>query len=265
MHKSFLKFYVSLLIALAPTAALSTDGMSRRSFLRGALAAAGTAAAAPSLLANTRIPYAIKLRLMKLRLSTLDNVDSGLENYINELKKIMEQTEPGRLKDFLNMRIEKAEKSLSIFKEVQLNTKGETITDHSSSSNPAPSSTEAEQHRVRQIHQENQKRLESLGDLESVPLAIRILMIRGLLDVDVLKRMAMQVHYGRENRILNSADLSLLIKYRELLIKTQQSVGESNLAFYLVPQFIDEVDHVLKQNADWQKIKGSAISCKKMI
>jgi len=273
MHKNLLKFYVSLLIALAPLSALGDDEkpeMNRRSFLRGLIATAGAAAATPVIASGgsgvSTVPKAIKLQLAKLRVSGLrvssDTIDTSLETYIDKLTQIMENTEPGRLKDFLSMRIEKAQKTMAVYREIQLNSNGEVPTDHSSSL--SQTRLQAEQERLKQLHKDNLERIKNLGDLESVTPDVRLVMIRGLLDTDLMNRMVAQNIYGVENSILSNPDVSLLIEYKRLLEATIDQAPETSLVAKIAPQFLVEVNLVLESSPLWHsRQKGSSLSCGK--
>jgi len=274
MLTNLLKFYVSLLFVLTPLKALAEDEqhiVSRRSFLGGLLATAGAAAAAPVIPINgtpSALTEAAKLQLAKLRLSSLDTIDSGLEVYIDKLTQIMKSTDSQRLKEFLSMRIEKAERALAVYKDIQLNSTGEVTTDHSTSVSQADPSVQAEKERLKQLHKKNQERVQNLGDLESIDPDVRLLMIRGLLDVDVMNRMAAQNAYGIENTILSNPDVSLLTEYKRLIEATIASAPASSLVLILAPQLLAEVEVVLENSPLWHRrhqAKGKALSCGKFI
>jgi len=275
--KTSLKFYVTILLMVTSSVSFADDDLpedsSRRGFLKAVVATATSAAVAPSVVSEigtatrVKIPPEIKRQLARFRLESLDTVESGLEVYIEKLKEIAQNTNSKELEVFLKARVKSAEQALSVFNNVKINSQGEEITRFELQQD-VETLRLPEKERLKEKQALNQSRLNSLSDLQSMPHDVRTLLIRGLLDVGLMNRMAWQAHFGAEAQILDAADADLLQSYKEMLAITLESAPKNSLSSLLIPKLLKEARFVLS-NSPVHKLKkrntNRSFSCGKFI
>jgi|GEM_PF-2766220 len=260
---------------------ISTSGLgneekskiSRRGFLGSLVATTATAVVAPSVLsagANTTaassavIPQALLKKLAALRIASLDTIDSGLGVYVKQLKKILSATKSDKVASLLNARILKAEESLAVYDQVRAAAQGEMRTSFNKGSNAGGDSLTQTDHQS--TLKLNQKKARALRDLSSLPPDSRFLIIRSLLDVRLLNRMAWQAHYGSASLVLTSSDVSLLEEYRHALELTLSDSAKGSLSKSIIPSLLREADFVLENTSlSLRAKKARSFSCKKIL
>jgi len=245
-------------------------GLTRRGFISSFLAAGAVAATPSSVLSagstsgssTAALPPAILKKLAAIRISSLDTIDSGLNVYIKQLRKILADTRSESLKKLLNARIIKAENALTIYQDVRMAARGEVTTSFENSNTVSNSLSKIDQKETLRL---NQKKIRMLQDLDSISPDLKFLIIRSVLDVRLLNRMAWQAHYGSESIILSQSDTALLEKYQLALEKALSMSPPDSMSALMIPKLLTEVDFVLDNTKFSVRTGRESFSCKSLI
>lgn len=311
----FFTFVFSILFSITIFANQNTDKtqLSRRGFLRGLMGAGAVAAVNPmSVLSsgfgavNAALPEALKRHIVKVRLKTISVVGEsatgqvsdpflGLKNYIKFLEELALDPNNANYNSALLNKLKAAKQSLVVFEQAYL----KNINSASNLDNKSANSGETSQSQSVNVQDpisiEEEKGSDYLSLLRQMPMDLRVLTIRSLLGVDLLRRMAWQVHYSgivsidnaevsvegvqfgsyrnKPTLILTETEFLLVQKYKSYLVQTWNEILQEktflkskgmldgfeniSIAELLLIQFIEESELVVQAYKTAQNFNNS--------
>lgn len=210
----FFIFVFSILFSITICANPKTDKtqLSRRGFLRGLLGAGAVAAVNPmSVLSsgfgavNAALPEALKRHIVKVRLRTISVVGEsaagqvadpflGLKNYIKFLEDLALDPNNASYNSALLNKLKAAKQSLTMFEQAYLKNINSS-SDVDTKSTNSSETTQGQNVKVKDSVSNNDDQ-NYLNQLREMPMDLRIIALRSMIGVDLLRRMAWQVHYS---------------------------------------------------------------------
>ena len=217
----------------------------------------GAAAAKHILPKGTLSPKVLK-EIAKIRIKALQGAHelgaSGLESYIFQLKKLHSKVQSDAIKKLLEGRIGLAEKTL---RNVHL-----LHTKHGVSDVKSKSDGDG-------LRQALDRRQQIYKDYVDMPIDLRIITIRAMLDPALLRRMAWQfetleISKGFFPEALSHSDARFLKKYLSFLESFKEPASKSPLAQQVLKQTIREVEASLYSYRQVQRVQTDATLCRRV-